>query len=231
VEFTLQEDGNLADGKRPQQLLQGLGHKDIATPVVFNVNFPKPGQFIMHIGRVSNSGLVRVWLDGQQIKELDLPCGDGIGKSSKWQEQWKLWESVYDQDYGFDVPAGQHQLKVENFGKDWVAVDSYTFTGCRLRRTPYVLASGMQTRGLAILWLQNRDSDWANHARKAVPAVDAMTVTLTGLPDGAYSVEQWETWKGTLTRTDKMTARQGTLLLKLPGLKTDVALKLRRLAR
>ncbi|MBU0606278.1 MAG: DUF5060 domain-containing protein [Armatimonadetes bacterium] len=228
VEFTLQEDGNLADGKRPQQLLQGLGHKDIATPVTFNVSYPKAGQFVMHIGRVSNSGLVRVWVDGQQVKELDLPCGDGLGKSSKWQEQWKLWESVYDQDYAFDIPAGQHQIKVENSGKDWVSVDRYTFAGCQVRRTPNVLAGGMQTQGLAVLWLQNRDSDWYNHAQNRVPPVDAVTTTLTGLPDGQYAMETWETWKGTLTKTDTMTVRQGKLELRLPELKTDVALKIRK---
>ena len=231
VAFTLQDDGNLADGKRPQQLLQGVGHKDIATPVTFSVSYPKAGQFIMHIGRVSNSGLVRVWLDGQQVAELDLPCADKLGKSSVWREQWKLWETTYDQDYPFDIPAGPHQIKIENFGKDWVSVDRYTFTGCVVRRTPYVLAAGMQTQGVAILWLQNRDSDWYNHTQGRVRPVDAVTVTLTGLPDGTYAVENWETWKGSVTRTDKLTVRQGKAELHLPGLKTDMALKLRRTGR
>ena len=145
--------------------------------------------------------------------------------------QWKLWESVYDQDFSFDIPAGQHQIKVENFGKDWVSVDRYTFTGCVVRRTPNVLAGGMQTRGLAILWLQNRDSDWYNHAHNRVPPVDAVTATLSGLPDGQYAMETWETWQGTLTKTDTMTVRQGKLELRLPELKTDVALKIRKVER
>jgi hypothetical protein len=228
VEFALQDDGTLADGKRPQRLLQGLGHEDLKAPVTFNVNYPQAGQFIMNVGRVSNSGLVRVWVDGKQVAELDLPCADKLGKASVWREQWKLWETTYDQDYSFDIPAGQHQIKLENFGKDWVSVDHYIFTGCQVRRTPNVLAAGMQTKGLAILWLQNRDSDWYNHGRDKVPPVKAVTVTLSGLPNGRYAVEEWETWKGSLTRTDELTVRRGKLQLRLPGLKTDVALKLRR---
>ncbi|MCE5238243.1 DUF5060 domain-containing protein [bacterium] len=231
VDFTLQDDGNLADGKRPQQLLQGLGHQDLKAPVAFHVTFPQAGQFVMHIGRVSNSGLVRVWLDGQQVKELDLPCGEGLGKSSVWREQWKLWETTYDQDYSFDIPAGPHEIKLENFGKDWVSVDRYTFTGCQVRRTPNVIAAGMQAPGVAILWLQNGTSDWFNHGQGQVPPVDPVTVTLSGLPDGQYAVEWWETWKGSLSRTDKMTVRQGKLLLRLPELKTDVALKLKKVGK
>lgn len=226
-EFTLQEDGALTEG-RPQALLHGTGHKDIATPVVFTADYPQPGQFVISVTRVSNSGLLRVWVDGQQVKEWDLPCAEGLGKSSVWREQWKLWETVYDQDFTVDIPAGRHQIKVENFGKDWVSVGAYRFTGCQVRRTPNVLAAGLQTADTAVLWLQNRDSDWYNVSQGKVPSVDPTVVTLTGLKDGAWTLETWETWKGTRTRSEKVTVRQGRLVLRLPVLKADVAYKLRR---
>lgn len=231
TEFTLQDDGNLAEGKRPQQLLQGLGHADLKTPVSFHVTYPQPGQFIMHIGRVSNSGLVRVWVDGQLVKEIDLPCGEGLGASSLWREQWKLWECAYNRAYSVDIPAGPHQIKVENFGKDWVSVDRYVFTGCQLRRTPNVLAGGMRTRNLAIVWLQNRDSDWFNHLAEKVPPVDPTVLTLTGLQDGAWTLETWETWQGTRQANESVKVKNGQLQLRLPALATDVAFKLRRVGR
>jgi hypothetical protein len=170
-------------------------------------------------------------LDGQLVKELDLPCGEGLGASSIWREQWKLWECSYDKDYAIDVPAGRHQIKIENFGKDWVSVDRYIFTGCQLRRTPNVLAGGMQTRDQAILWLQNRDSDWFNHLNGKVAPVDPSTVTLTGLRDGAWTVETWETWKGTKQRSESVKVKGGQLQLRLPALATDVALKLKRIGQ
>lgn len=228
TEFTLQDDGSIADDRKPQQLLQGLGHQDLQAPVIFNVNYPQAGQFIMHIGRVSNSGLLRVSLDGQQVKEIDLPTGEGLGKSSVYREQWTLWETIYDQDFALEVPAGQHQIKIENFGKDWVSVDRYTFTGAQVRRTPNVLACGMRTKGLAVLWLQNRDSDWYNHTEGKVAPVDATTVTLTGLQDGKWTVETWETWKGSSLGSQSVVAKNGQLQLRFPDIKTDVALKLKR---
>jgi hypothetical protein len=180
------------------------------------------------VGRVSNSGLLRVWVDGQQVTEIDLPCGEKIGKESAYREQWKLWESTYDQDFAVDMAAGTHQIRIENSGKDWVSVDRYTFTGCQVRRSPNVLACGMRAANLAVLWLQNRDSDWYNQGRGAVPAVAPTLVTLTGLADGKWTVEYWETWKGTRGRCETVTAKSGTITLRLPELQTDVAIKLRR---
>ncbi len=231
TEFTLLDDGTIAEGKRPQQLLHGQGHQDLKTPVIFHVNYPQPGKFIMTIGRVSNSGLVRVWLDGQQIAELDLPCGENMGKDSVWREQWKLWETTYDQDFAFDIPAGKHTITVENFGKDWVAVDRYVFTGCVLRRTPNVLLAGMKAARAAVLWIQNKDSDWYNHQWGNVKPIPPTIVTLKGLPDGPWLLEEWETWQGTMKRRERVIVRQGQLQLRQPLLQTDVAFKLRKLTR
>jgi len=63
------------------------------------------------------------------------------------------------------VPAGAHRIRVENLGRDWVNVASYTFTGCQVLDKPNVLVRGMRTDKLAILWIQNKDSSWYNHAR------------------------------------------------------------------
>lgn len=229
TEFRVLEDGTVAGGKRPQQLLHGSGHEDLRTPVVFDVEYPQAGQFVVHVKTVSNSGLLRVWVDGEQKAEWDLPCGEGLGGSSVWREQWNLWETTYDRPFSLDIPAGRHTIRIENFGKDWVAVDSYTFTGCQVRRTPNVLACGMQTTDLVVLWLQNRDSDWYNHTGGGtlVP-VDETVVTLNGLVGETWEMEQWETWKGTRTRRAQVPSGDGAIELQLPTLKTDVAFKLRR---
>jgi len=85
----------------------------------------------------------------------------------------------------------------------------------------------MQSDRLVILWLQNRDSSWYNHARDAVPAVDAFRLAVEGLPDGWFEVEWWETWKGERVRTERLEVRDGRLALTIPSLKTDTALKIR----
>jgi hypothetical protein len=229
-QFVLLPDGAIEGELRPQELLQGQGHADLKNEPTFVVNYPQPGRFVVHVGVVSNSGLVRVWADDQVKLERELPCGEGLGKQSVYREQWKLWETTYDEDLAVDVPAGQHRIRIENFGKDWVRVTRYTFTGCKVLDKPNLLVCGMKTEGLAMLWLQNRDSDWYNHAGPGkVSPIDPFTLTVPGLPDGRYELQWWETWKGSLQHKETVTVRQGQLPLSLPVLQTDVALRLKKL--
>jgi hypothetical protein len=228
-EFVALPDGTIEGDRRPQDLLHGEGHTDLRNEPTFAVNYPKPGQFIAHVTVVSNSGLLRIWVDDELKLEKDFPCAEGLGKESVWREEWKLWETTYDEDVAVDVPAGRHRIRIENFGKDWVRVTRYTFTGCKVLDKPNLLVCGMETDGLAILWLQNKDSDWYNHGGNGkVGQVDPCTVTLQGLPDGRYSLEWWETWKGALERKETVTVKDGRLPVSVPALETDAALKLKR---
>ncbi len=128
------------------------------------------------------------------------------------------------------MPAGNHRIRIENFGKDWVRVARYTFTGCKVLDKPNLLVCGMKTDGQALLWLQNRDSDWYNHAgRGKMSPVDPSTVTVQGLADGKYMAEWWETWKGAPERKETVTVKGGSLPVSIPTLTTDVALKLKRM--
>ena len=227
-EFLLNADGTIADDRVPPQLLHGAGHRDLKSPPTFLVDYPQDGKFVIHVGRVSNSGLLRIWIDDQLALERDLPCGKELGKSSVWREQWKLWETTYEEDIAVDVPKGKHRLRIENFGKDWVSVSSYTFTGCKLLDKPDVLVCGMKTDKLAMLWLQNRDSSWYQHARDQVGQLQPFRVTVEGLADGPYQLEWWETWKGSVQRHQSLSARAGRLTIQVPELNTDVAIKIRR---
>ena len=196
-EFTIRRDGAIADGRSPHQLLHGAGHADLKNPPTFVVDYPEAGKFVVHVDKVSHSGLLRIWVDGDLAAERELPCGEGLGKESVWREQWKLWETTYDEDVAVDVPAGRHRIRIENFGKDWVAVSKYTLTGCKVVDRPDVLVCGMRTSELAMLWLQNKRSSWYNHAGGGkVGRVDAFELAVEGLSDGRYRLQWWETWKG-----------------------------------
>ncbi len=225
-EFVMQADGTLGGDRRPHALLHGGGHADLKNPPTFVVDYPSPGKFIVHVDTVSNSGLLRIWIDDRQVLERDLPCGEGLGKKSVFRPQWKLWETMYDEDVAVDVPAGRHRIRVENFGRDWVKVARYEMTGCCVLDKPNVLVCGMKSKEVAMLWIQNRDSSWFNHARDSVPAVAQFTLNVTGLPDGDYRLEWWETWKGTVERAEPAEVRGGRLTVMVPELETDLAVKI-----
>lgn len=240
AEFYVAADGSVNDPDALHDLLQGRGHPDLRNPPSFIVNYPQPGKFILTVGRVSNSGLLRIWVDDQLVLERDFPCGEGIGKEFVYRPQWSLWESVYDEDVVVNVPAGKHRITVDNDGKDWMQIRRYVFTGCQVVDRPNLLVAGLAARRpgeggaggrleVAILWLQNRESDWYNHGRGEVPSVPPSVVTLHGLDDGRYEVEWWETWNGAPKRSERVSVEGGRLRLSIGELATDVAAKIRPL--
>jgi hypothetical protein len=226
--FHVLPDGTVEGGILPQALLQGMGHEDLRNEPTFTANYPRDGQFIMHVETVSNSGLLRVWVDGQQVLEREFPCGEGLGKASVYRPQWTLWETTYDEDVTVPVPAGTHTVRVDNSGKDWVHLTRYVFTGCKVLDKPNLLVAGMRADDLGVLWMQNRDSDWARHLDNSVKPVAPTVLTIQGLPDGAYDAEWWETWRGAVARTESLESRGGEMALRIRELATDMAVKLRR---
>jgi hypothetical protein len=193
------------------------------------VTYPKPGKFIVRVDKVSHSGRLQVFVDDERQLDRELPCGEKLGKSSVFRPQWKLWETTYDEDIAVEIPAGRHRIRVDNLGNDWVAVTKYTFAGCKVLDKPNVLVCGMKSNSVAIVWLQNRESCWYNHGKeRKVGPVAAFTLTLTGLSDGKYRLQWWETWKGQPARTEQGEARNGRLTLTIPPLAADVAVKIRR---
>lgn len=228
-EYVVLPDGTVEGEPAVEMLLQGQGHADLKNPPTFVVNYPQEGKFLLHISTVSNSGLLKVWVDDQQVAQFDLPCGENLGKSSVWREQWTLWETTYDTDLSVTIPAGKHRIRVDNDGKDWIKVTRLTFTGCQLIARPRLLVAGMKSDPVSILWIQNRDSDWYNYSQGEVKPVAPSVLQVSGLADGAYRLEWWKTWKGELERSESVTVTGGKLELKLPELGSDVAMKLWKL--
>jgi hypothetical protein len=228
-EFVIREDGTIEGERLPLVLLQGRGHADLRNPPTFVVSYPEAGRFIVHVDRVSNSGDLRIWLDEQEVLHREFATGEGLGKESVYREQWKMWETVYDEDVVVEVPAGLHRIRLHNDGKDWIRVPSYTFTGCRVVDRPNVLICGMRSDEVVVAWAQNRSSTWAAHASgEGIPQVAAFKLDMPGFEDGVYEVEWWETWRGSVAHTGRARARDGLLGMHLGPLETDVALKIRR---
>jgi hypothetical protein len=227
-EFKVLPDGSIADGYVPRPLLHSAGHRDLRNPPTFVVTYPRKGKFIVRVGRVSREGRLCVWIDDQQVLDHALPCAEGLGKESRYVPKYKLWETVYDEDIGVAVPAGRHRIRVDNQGKDWVTVSRYVFTNCKTLDRPNALVWGMATKDLLLLWLQNRDSTWFNHAGGGeVGQVDAFGFSVAGIPNGRYRLQWWQTWTGGVHHEEDAEVTDGHLLIHVPPLKTDVAIKIR----
>lgn len=227
--FVVQRDGTVAGDARPHQLLHAGGHRDLRNPPTFVVEYPTPGTFGVQIGKVSSGGLLKIWVDGKLALSRDLPCGDKLGKDSQYKERWKLWETTYDETISVDVPAGKHEIRVDNEGRDWVTVTRYILPRCALIDRPQVLATGMASDRVAVVWIQNLDSCWYNHQVEGkVGSVDPFRLGLELGGEGVCKIQWWSTWKSAILKTTTGTLKQGVLTLELPSLRTDVALRIER---
>ncbi len=231
--FTVSADSSVSNASELLALLHGGSHRDLVNPPTFEVTYPADGAFVVHVDRVSNAGLLRIFIDDRLALEKPLPCGEGHGKSWRYIEQWKLWESVYDTEVSVPVSAGVRRIRVENHGKDWVKVTRYVFSGCRTQERQEVVCYALAAPGAAIAWIQNNDSTWVNHAQRAneIRPFPAASYTLDGFADGAYAVEWWESWQGRLMRRETVRAAGGKLTLNPGPVATDIAVKIFPLKR
>lgn len=124
---------------------------------------------------------------------------------------WHYFKAFQDFMSGIPVSNGHY--------KDAEAVTS----------TPVLRAWGQKdlTNNRAHLWIDNAPYTWKNVVDGvSVPAVSG-TVTLTGLKDGSYQVEWWDTSTGAVTRTEFVDCANGSLVLSVTDLQSDIACKLR----
>ena len=225
--FEIKADGSLAGTRKPSSLLHGDGHRDLRDPPTFAIAYPRAGTFVVRVGKVSRAGQLRIWVDDRLALDRALPCASGLGRESAFVQRWNLWETTYDQDFSVEIPAGAHRIRVDNAGKDWVTINRFVFTGCQQLDRPNAFVWGLTTKDQTILWLQNRESTWVNHAGGGkLAGIAPFHFTVMGLPDGRYRLQWWETWKGSPLREEIAEARQGQLTIAVPALPTDCALKI-----
>jgi hypothetical protein len=120
----------------------------------------------------------------------------------------------------------QHYRALANFmaGEDRRGLD--LAQGNYLVNSPgdVLQAVGLQNDTRADVWVYHRR---APTTLKGLRPVRKASLGLTGLEDGVYRVEFWDTYKGARTSQIKVKTNDSRILIDLPVLKNDVALKVR----
>lgn len=222
-EFVVYDNGMITNETEISEYLHGTDNAALRNPPVFTVDCVRPFRFVVSVGRVSRSGKLHVWVDDELKLERDLPAGEGHGKAWSFQDKWNIWQSLYDEDFVIEIPAGSHKIRVANGGLDWIRVKRYAFEEYR-KTEPDLIASGMRTDEVAFVWLHNRRNTWWQNSVGDVAPI-APTQVSVAYPAGRYTLEWWNTWDGKILRTDTVTATDKLVLS--PGeLATDVAVKI-----
>ncbi len=202
--------------------IHGAGHANWRNRVTFEVDYPAAGRFEVAIAEISRYGGARlvISIDGKEALSQELQAPPRRPRGAP-----RPAEPPATPVYGVDVAAGKHRLVVDNQGQDWFRA-SYRLVGYVTVPNLRVLALG--NRRSALVWVQNREHTWWNAARGLVNPVKAAAVTISGLVPGAYEVEQWDAYTGTVVRRETKESHDGTIVLVTPeGLSKDVAYKVR----
>jgi hypothetical protein len=133
-------------------------------------------------------------------------------------------------DLAIDVPPGRHEIRIDNGGQDRFSFSRIILTKYRNpRKYPDLDVLGQQTDDLALVWLHNRLSLWAlkPYAASTNPPGPGI-LTLGSLRPGTYRVEWWDTYAGTITRTESLAATATGLALPFATVERDSACKIAR---
>lgn len=88
---------------------------------------------------------------------------------------------------------------------------------------------GLTATDEAIIWIQNKQSDWYGNFQKIEPqSLKGVSFGLLGIADGKYALQWWDTWNGEVIHETNSFAAGGKLLIEVPGFKRDIALKIRK---
>jgi hypothetical protein len=92
-----------------------------------------------------------------------------------------------------------------------------------------VVPFGVAAHDEALVWLLDRACDWPDGAMESDPArVTVAKVSISGLDDGRWSVEWWDTLTGQRVAAQEVTASGGILQLEAPGFQADIAARLKK---
>ncbi len=171
-------------------------------PPVFDANYPESGQFSVKTGQqIATTPKIAIWLDGALVLEQD---------------------ALANQTYAISVPAGAHQIKVDNTGTDWVTIAAYRFSGLGSALDVYVLKSedNLQRTG----WLLNNSYNHDYVGQQGIPAaVSGAEVRIEGMAGGSYAVRYYDCLTGALVGGETANAFEGALRFYPPPILWDLA--------
>ncbi|MBL7816580.1 MAG: DUF5060 domain-containing protein [Saprospiraceae bacterium] len=142
-------------------------------PPTFNVNYTSAGTFKVKTGgSMGQSPSLAIYLDGNVALNIS--------------------SASVNQTYTINIPTGQHKIKIDNLGKDWIYISAYEFTG--IAAAPFnVYALKSIGNEKAVGWIHNRKYNWKDVGTSGVPAmVSDVQVSVEGMNNGLYEVSFYD---------------------------------------
>lgn len=233
--FQITADGQVANNNdQIPSYLYGKTKSEMKEPPEFKINYQSDGRFFVHVDEVSDFGLLKIYLDGKLALEKPLPLGKGKGEWEKsgWKEEINLFQGVYNKSYGIDVPAGDHTIRIENDGRDWIKIAAYKFedSSIMINKNKIKVTAVCQNPNI-FLWFRNENYQWQLTKNEKIQELPETTTVLQipALAVGNYQVEWWDAYEGKIFQTSVVSViQENKIKIIIPSFNRDIACKIFR---
>jgi hypothetical protein len=182
--------------------LQGSANRNMFPSATFKTTYPEAGTFAVSVGKVAKAGAsLTILVDGTIAAQQSFKASGA--------------DSVANATVEAKVPAGDHAVRIENSGEDWLTIRRITLTPYG----PALGALGKAAKDYAVFWLTNRQE-------KADGVKGKLTVP--GLQAASYKVTWWDTSTGKPTGDETVAATGNTLTVSTPAVASDVVVTISR---
>ncbi|MCX6235447.1 MAG: DUF5060 domain-containing protein [Bacteroidetes bacterium] len=201
--FTVERTGNIIpNANNLSILLYGYMFNSSRNPPHFTVDYAEAGQFSVVTGGTAFLARIKIWID--EVNVLNQ-----VGHANT--------------TYTVDVPAGNHEIFVENTGNGYIEVDKYIF----IQYAPVLRSFALQDSSHVLGWFQNRNYNYEYiNAYGNPPPVSGGVMNFSGLFNSYYSVDWWNCTTGEVDSTALLATTGGILSVEAPAVLWDGAYKL-----
>jgi hypothetical protein len=226
---SLDADGQLA-GSLPG-LLFGPTKPDLRVPTVLKLDAPHACQLIITVVEVSSAATLRVSVDSAPAQDFAFDATPGAkGQISTTQQaQYHTWLAKFDRQCAIELPAGPHDITMDNVAGDWLRIGSITLTKSKSSQISDVRPVVLQdaSTGETLAWLQDVNSNWYSDGQGVVPRTyDSLHWSLP-VPRKNYRIEWWDTREGRIVSEQSATAQDAAIVLRPPPFARDIAMRAR----
>lgn len=202
--LTINSDGSVTSaGVGLGQFLYGSQwNTQFRRPPVFYVHYPSSGQFKVRTGGdTGQSPKIVIWVDGTKVLEQN---------------------AAVNQTYTVNIGVGQHTIKVDNSGTDWITISSYTFSGLGSGLDAYVLKSENQTRAAGWVF-NNRYNHQSVQVGGIPPLASGGVLAVPDMANGTYAIKYFDCITGAQVGSAPLDVVNGLLSVNLPDVQWDLA--------
>lgn len=203
---TVTENGTtIPSSPRLGQYLYGSSwNTQYRSPPTFEVTFPEAGELTVRTSSESGTDpKISIYLDGELVLNEDAGTNE---------------------TFTIQIPAGQHSVKVDNLGTDWITVSSYTFTGIGTKVDTYTVIG--EDKDAAAGWILNQEYNHINVLANGQPSsIVGSEVVIEDFAEGEYFVKWYDCLTGALVASEPVTTENGELKMPVPEFIWDLSFR------